>query len=305
MARAGGLAQGDWNEEVEPEGFTGADMELVDETGETVKTAATSKPAQVWAPLSATTTVPEAKKHEPYRPGGHLAKKQHDGFFPALGAQTSEPSQKPSTTEASSNRFTELQTDDPEPEAKPTPPAEDKKGRKKKKNEWKQVEIQAVVATTQAQQELVTAKEAEDMYKPKVTKAYVERQERRPDFPVSETDNVWRKASSEASVPSGYKQAYKRPEESFHRADDMGPIRREDRLEPKPESGPWRTQLTSSPPAAESEAKEVSAAPRKFINTKKKTEEPPTTDSWKAADQQASQAVKPRVNMWALGNPRV
>jgi len=298
MARAGGLAQGDWNEEAEPEGFTGAGMELVDETGETAKPAAVSKPAQVWAPLSATTAVPETKKHEPYRPGGHLAKKQHDGFFPALGAQAPEPSQKPST-ESSSNRFTQLQTEDPEPEATPSASSEENKGRKKKKSEWKQVEIQAVVATTQAQQELVTVKESEDMYKPKVTKAYVERQERHSDFPVSETDNVWRKASSEASVPSGYKQAYKRPEESFQRGEDLGPIRREER--PEPDLGPWRVQPASSQSTAESEAKEASATPRKFTNTKKKPDEPPTPDSWKAADQ----PVKPKVNKWALGDPRV
>jgi hypothetical protein len=331
MARAGGLAQGDWNEDAEPEGFVGEGMELVDETGDSTKPTASSKPTQVWAPLSGITAAPEVKKSEPYRPGAHLAKKQHDGFFPELGAQaSSEPIQK-APVGTSTNRFDELQTEEPEPVAATvTPQSEEKKSRKKKKNEWKQVELQAVVATTQAQQELVIGKEAEEMYKPKITKAYVERTERRSDYTVSETDNVWRKANTEApapSAPSGFKPPprrpeepfrrgddsapirreersdLKRPEEPFRRGDDSAPIRREDRPEPKPESGPWRSPLASSPPASDSQAKEAGTeGPRKFMNTKKKTEEPaPPTDSWKAADQQP----KPRVNMWALGDPRV
>lgn len=305
MARVGGLAQGDWNEEAEPEGFVGEGMELVDETGEAAKPAAAPKLTQVWAPLTAA-AAPEAKKSEPYRPGAHQSKKQHDGYFPALGTQASEPERK-APTEPSSNRFTELQTDEPEPVTTP-PQSEEKKNRKKKKKDWKTVEMQTVVATTQAQQELVTVKESEEMYKPKIVRGYAERSERRSDFPVSESDNIWRKAGgSEPSAPASFKPV-RRPEEPFHRGEDAGGIiRREENLETKPEPGVWRSDSAATQPPSEGQAKEgASNPPRKFINTKKKTDEtaPPAVDTWKAADQQAQQA-KPRVNMWEKGDPRV
>ena len=305
MARVGGLAQGDWNEEAEPEGFVGDGMELVDETGEAAKPAAAPKLTQVWAPLTAA-AAPEAKKSEPYRPGGHQSKKQHDGYFPALGTQTSEPERK-APAEPSTNRFTELQTDEPEPVISP-PQSEEKKTKKKKKKDWKTVEVQAVVATTQAQQELVTVKESEEMYKPKIVRGYAERSERRSDFPVSESDNIWRKAGGEPTAPAVFKPA-RRPEEPFRRGEDaVGPIRREETLEAKPEPEAWRSNPASSPPTAEVQAKEGAILPpRKFINTKKKTDEtaPPAVDTWKAADQQAAQQTKPRVNMWEKGDPRV
>lgn len=317
MARVGGLAQGDWHEEAEPEGFAGDGMELVDETGDAVKPTTASRSTKVWGPLPAAAAPPPAKKAEPYRPGAHLSKKPIDGNFPALGAQVSPPDRS-TPAELTSNRFTTLQTD--EPAAAPAQP-EENKSKKEKKKDWKQGEMKVIVATTQAQQNLVTAEESEEMYKPKIVRGYAERPERRSDFPVSESDGVWRKVGgNEPSAPAAFKPA-KRPEEPFHRSEDSAPIRRE---ENPTESAVWRSEASAEPTKETLATSTASPNKPKFSNSKKRTDEtasPATPDTWKEADQQAAsvqtgktaadqqatavQTGKARVNLWARGDPHV
>lgn len=325
MARVGGLAQGDWHEEAEPEGFVGDGMELVDETGDAVKPTAASKSTKVWGPLPAA-AAPPAKKAEPYRPGAHLSKKPIDGNFPALGTQVSPPDHS-TPAELSSNRFTTLQTE--EPVTAPAQP-EETKSKKEKKKDWKQGEMKVIVATTQAQQHLVTAEESEEMYKPKIVRGYAERSERRSDFPASESDTIWRKAGgNEPSAPAAFKPA-KRPEEPFHRGDDSAPIRRGDDAAPiRREENPteplvWRSEAAAQPTKETLATDTASPSKPKFSNSKKRTDEaapPAAPDTWKAADQQAAaaqtgkaaadqqaaaaQTGKARVNLWARGDPHV